>query len=239
MPAYYPIFLDVRNRRCVVFGGGVIGAEKVVRLLEYGARVVVISTEIDETLKTDVEQSRITWVQRNYREGDLEGAFIAIVADTRNAELNQSVSEEAMERNIPLNVVDVTNLCTWIAPSITKRGDVIVATSTGGASPALARWFRERLSGSARDKIRYELMEYADLAPLLSRARNKLVRKGLKVSADHWQACLVDDLVELVQAGNIRKAEEMLYNMLQVGLDCNCSSGCKMWEERCKLLIDS
>ena len=232
MPAYYPIFLDVRDRRCVVFGGGDIGEEKTVRLLEYGARVVVISPDINDALHDDVDGRRLTWIRRKYQPGDLESAFIAIVADTSDGKLNGAVSDEARERNVPLNVADVTHLCTWIAPAVVKRGDVILAASTGGASPALARWFREQLSGTARTRPRHEVMEYADLAPLLSRARGELTSLGLKVNADHWQACLTDHLVDLVQAGKMEEAGEMLMDMLLKGVDCDCQEGmCKMSEE--------
>ena len=232
MPAYYPIFLDVRDRRCVVFGGGDIGEEKTARLLAYGAEVVVISPDINDTLHDDVDGRHLTWIRRRYQPGDLEYAFIAIVADTSDGKLNTAVSDEARERNVPLNVADVPNLCTWIAPAVVKRGDVIMAASTGGASPALARWFREQLSGTAKTRPRHEVMEYADLAPLLSQARGELTGLGVKVSADHWQACLTDHLVDLVQAGKLEKAKEMLMAMLLKGVNCNCQEGmCSMLEE--------
>ena len=95
--------------------------------------------------------------------GDLGGAFIAVAA-TGDDDANEMISKEARERNVLLNVVDVTHLCTFIAPAVARRGDVTIAVSTGGASPALARKFREELSAAS-------LLEYADLAPLLSFAR--------------------------------------------------------------------
>ena len=122
----------------------------------------------------------LAWVRRGYEPGDLEGAFVAIVADTSDDDVNRAVSAEARERNVPLNVADVTDLCTWIAPSIVRRGDVVVASSTGGASPALARRFREQLNGTNRVETGYDLMALADLAPLLSSARQELVRQGVQ-----------------------------------------------------------
>ena len=85
MPAYYPVFLDVTDRRCVVIGGGNIGEEKVVKLLEYDARGIVISPEVNDRVKELASEDRITWSQREYSSGDLVGAFIAIAATDDNA----------------------------------------------------------------------------------------------------------------------------------------------------------
>ena len=232
MPAYYPVFLDVRGRRCVVFGGGDVGQEKVERLVDYGADAVVISPKVTGAVRQMAAAARVTWIRRRYSSGDLEGAFIAIVADTSDGEMNKAISREALERNVPLNVVDMTDLCTWIAPSVVRRGEVIVATSTGGASPALARKFRDELSRSGRTQSRHPVMEFADLAPLLSDARRELQRKGVRLTSDHWQACLTDDLVELVQAGKPEEAMETLVARLMIGAECDCQDGkCRMWED--------
>ena len=232
MPAYYPVFLDVRGRRCVVFGGGDIGEEKVERLVEYGADTVVISSEVHESVREIADRGGLTWISRGYLPGDLEGAFIAIVADTSDGAVNEAVSREALERNVPLNVADVTNLCTWIAPSVVRRGEVIVATSTGGASPALARKFREELAGTSRTGSRHPVMEYADLAPLLSAARSELQRKGIRLTPDHWQACLTDELIDFVQADEIDRAKQVLMDNLLVSTTCDCTDNvCKIYEE--------
>ena len=232
MPLYYPIFLDLRGRRVVVIGGGAMGEEKVTRLLPYEAQVVVVSPDVTDEVAELADDGTIEWVRRPYRRGDLDGAFIAIVADTSDDAVNQAVSEEARERNVPLNVADVTELCTWITPSVARRGEVIVATSTGGASPALARRFREILNGECRLESRHELMDFADLAPLLSDARKQLLDKGIRLNLDHWQACLTDELIDLMQAGHIERAEKVLMDSLLVGTTCDCSdSVCAMYEE--------
>ena len=232
MPLYYPVFLDLRGRRVVVIGGGDMGEEKVSRLMPYGAEVVVVSPDVTNEVSVLAEDGKIEWVKRPYRSGDLEGAFITIVADTSDDAVNQAVSEEARERNVPLNVADVTDLCTWITPSVARRGEVIVATSTGGASPALARRFREILNGECRLESRHELMDFADLAPLLSDARKQLLDRGIRLNLDHWQACLTDELIDLVQAGDIERARQVLMDSLLVGTTCDCSdSVCAMYEE--------
>jgi precorrin-2 dehydrogenase/sirohydrochlorin ferrochelatase len=232
MPLYYPVFLDLRGRRVVVIGGGAMGEEKVTRLMPYGADVVVVSPDVTDEVSKLAQDGQVEWTRRLYRGGDLEGAFIAIVADTSDDAVNQVVSEEARERNVPLNVADVTDLCTWITPSVARRGEVIVATSTGGASPALARKFREILNGTSRIPTRHELMEFADLAPLLSDARKQLLDKGIRLNLDHWQACLTDELIDLVQAGQIEQAKQVLMDSLLVGTTCDCADTvCAMYEE--------
>ena len=206
MPGYYPVFIDVRGRRCVVIGGGAIGEEKIHRLMECGANVAVISPTVTGGVQDIADAGRLEWSQREYRPGDLEGAFIAIAA-TDDSNTNTRIAEEANERNVLLNVVDVTHLCTFIAPSVARRGEVTIATSTGGASPALARKFREELSSS-------RLLEYADLAPLLSEARTELKRRNRNVLPDRWQTCIDEQLLDLVQAGKSAEARDILMSNL-------------------------
>ena len=232
MPVYYPIFLDLRNRNCVVIGGGNVGEEKAKALLEFGAHVVIISPSINPGLVKKMDSKQLTWIKRNYKRGDLKEAFIAIVADTSNGNINLAVSEEAKARNVPLNVSDIPRLCTWIAPAIAKRGDVIIATSTGGASPALARKLRAELEGTSKINSGLEIMEWADLAPLLSEVRKELSDQGLRINADHWQACLTEDLVEFIQSGRTEEAKALLLYRLKISIKCDCGSGmCKIWED--------
>ena len=209
MPRYYPAFIDVKQRRCVVIGGGNIGQEKVEKLLDCGARVVVISPEVNPDIREMAEDGVVTWSQREYQPGDLAGACIAIAATDDN-KVNRQIASEAEERNVLLNVVDVTHLCTFIAPSVVHRGDVTIATSTGGASPALARTFREMLSTS-------RILEYADLAPLLSDARLELRRRAERVDPDHWQSLITEELLDLVQTGQDDEARRRLMDGLLAG----------------------
>ena len=211
MPAYYPVFIDVQDRTCVVIGGGNIGEEKVHKLLECGAKLVVISPEVNDGVARLAGDNRIEWLRREYESGDLASAFIAIAATDDNS-VNRQISKEAEERNVLLNVVDVTHLCTFIAPSVARRGEVTIATSTGGASPALARKFREELTGS-------RLLEYADLAPLLADARTELKSMGVRIPPDHWQTCITESLLDMVQAGHDELAKKTLMAQLLEGAD--------------------
>ena len=206
MPRYYPAFIDVRRRNCVVIGGGALGEEKVVKLLECDAKVIVIAPEVTPTVEELASDGEVEWLEREYRSGDLAQAFIAI-ASTEDDETNRQIYAEAEERNVLLNVVDVTHLCTFIAPSVARRGEVTVATSTGGASPALARTFREQLESS-------RILEYADLAPILAKGRAELRQRGLRVAPDHWQSCITEEFLDTVQNGD----EATAYQMLEDGL---------------------
>ena len=189
MAPYYPVYLDVRDRRCVIVGGGQIAEGKVAALLESGARICIVSPEVTDEIQDMADSGALTLEKREYRDGDLEGAFIAIAA-TDDPDLNERISREATARNVPLNVVDVTHLCTFIAPSIVRRGEVTVAISTAGLSPALARKLRVELQDSPA-------LDYADLAPMLSEVRLELRSEGAVIDAEHWQTCLNRELVAL------------------------------------------
>ena len=214
MAKYYPAFIDVRNRTCIVIGGSDIGRDKVEKLIDCGASVRVISPESESWLSELERNDQVEWVKRKYQPGDLKDAFIAILADTNEQNINVKVSDEASERNVLLNVVDVTHLCTFIAPSVANRGEVTIATSTGGASPALARTFREKIETECPCR----LLEFADLAPLLSWARGVVKENNWIINPSHWQKCINEELLDMVQSGREDLARERLISCLERGV---------------------
>ncbi len=231
-PVYFPVYLDLRGRAVVVVGGGAGGEKKVRGLLPTEAAITVIAPEVEPYVRDLAASGRIEHLARGYRDGDLEGAVLVVVADTSDETVNAAVNAEAARRNVVCNVEDVTHLCTFIYPSVVRRGDVTVAVSTGGASPALARKFREMLSGSSPVANRHSVMEFADLAPILSDTRLELRRRGIRLELDHFQACITDELVDLVQAGREAEARERLMADLLIGAECGCEPGsCRMWNE--------
>ncbi len=214
MPRYYGIFVDVLDRHCVVFGGDPHeGERKVKYLLECGANVTLFSPEDDtsEYLKSLASNGDIAWIQRTYREGDLEGVWIAIVADTSDATINETIAEEATKRNVLLNVMDVTPLCTFIAPALIQRQDVTVAVSTAGTSPALARRLRERISN--HDGCR--CLQWADLGPMLADVRKDVRARELPVTPDDWAQSITDEMLEAFQSGESADARQMLVQALE------------------------
>ena len=205
MALYYPAFLDVKGRLCVVVGGGEVAERKIASLLECGARVRVVSPEATEAVQRSAEAGTLSWERREYLEGDLEGAFLAIAA-TDDRSVNSTIAQEAERKKVLLNVVDVTSLCSFVAPSVVRRGEVVLAISTGGLSPALARKLREELEKSTA-------LEYADLATLLSEVRLELREEGARVAPDHWQACLNEEVLALYRKDK-RAAKERLKESL-------------------------
>ena len=231
-PVYFPVYLDLRDRDVVVVGGGAGGEKKVRGLVPTGARITVIAPSVEPYVEDLARDGRLRHVARGYLDGDLEGAVLVVVADTSDEGVNLAVNAEAMRRNVVCNVEDVTHLCTFIYPSVVRRGDVTVAVSTGGASPALARKFREMLSGSSPVANAHPVMDFADLAPILSDTRLELRRRGIRLELDHFQACITDELVDLVQSGREAEARDRLMADLLIGADCGCDPGtCRMWTE--------
>ncbi len=157
---YYPVFLNLYGRLCVVVGGGSVAERKTISLLEAGAVVRVISPSLTEGLRRFLESGGIQHIPRGYRKGDLEGAFL-VVAATPDMDLNRSIFRDGEE--IPVNVVDIPELCSFIVPSVLRRGSLTIAISTSGVSPALSRSIREEME----DLYGEELGEYLDFLSLV------------------------------------------------------------------------
>jgi precorrin-2 dehydrogenase/sirohydrochlorin ferrochelatase len=141
---YYPVNLNVRNRKCLVVGGGPVGTRKVKTLLECGAAITVVSKNISEELKKLSETEMLFIEERPFHSSDLEGVFLVICATSDEA-LNLRISSEAERRNMLCNVADVPEACNFILPAVVQRGDLIIAISTSGNSPAFAKKLREEL----------------------------------------------------------------------------------------------
>ena len=204
MTAYYPVYLNLRGRRCVIVGGGTVAEGKIGRLLDSGAEILVVSPDATPGIRQFVTDGAVRWEQRTYEEGDLDGAFIAIAA-TNVREVNRRIFEEAEERGVMLNAVDDPPNCSFIAPSIVQRGPVTLAISTGGVSPALARKLRESLQTS-------EALAWADLSGVMAVARSHLRETGQLAGIDpqRWQCCITPQLLAMVQEGQQSEAAESL-----------------------------
>ncbi|MBI4500893.1 MAG: uroporphyrinogen-III C-methyltransferase [Gemmatimonadetes bacterium] len=166
---FYPVLLNLRGRRAVVIGGGAVAVQKVRGLRDAGAAVTVIAPEASAGLEELAELGGVEIMWREYRAGDLEGAFLAIAA-TDDRAVNRQVWEEAERCGIPLNAVDDLPHCSFIAPSVHRQGAVTVAVSTGGKSPALAVRLRERIAALVGP-------EYGALADLLGSLREEIAAR--------------------------------------------------------------
>ena len=142
---FYPMFVDLEGRRCVVVGGGPIATEKVEKLLDHGAAIRLVSPQVTPELAQMVSDGAIReFHERTYRPDDLEGCFLVIAA-TNLDPINRMIWQDAEARNMVCNVVDVPPLCNFIVPSIVRRGELALAISTGGASPVVATHIRRQL----------------------------------------------------------------------------------------------
>lgn len=144
MRKFYPMLVDLEARRCLVVGGGRVAERKVGLLLECGAEVELVSPKATARLAALAGAGRIRWRRRAARPSDVRGAFL-VVAATDDAAANRHVAERARKAGSLVNVVDDPEACTFLVPSVIRRGELTIAISTGGGSPALAKRLRERL----------------------------------------------------------------------------------------------
>jgi len=206
--SYYPIFLNISDKRCVVVGGGQVALRKVKALLEHGASVEVCSPDVCPELNKLAESGEIRVLPRSFQTGDLQDTFIAIAA-TSDKSINLQVAQEAQREAVLVNVVDDAEISDFITPSYVRRGDVTIAVSTAGKSPALARKIRTRLEKELDE-------EYASLVHLISEVRAEVKQQQIKVDGDAWQEALdLDLLIKLVRQGEKGKARNILLNNLK------------------------
>lgn len=150
---YYPVFLNLTGKRCLVVGGGRVAERKCLSLVKAGAKVTVVSPELTVRLKSYKEKGLIKYINRSYRSSDIKSAFIVIAA-TSSAETNERVfidanaaSQDNLSTEKLFNIADRPALSSFIVPSVVKRGLLTIAISTGGASPAVAKTIRRELQG--------------------------------------------------------------------------------------------
>ena len=206
MPDYYPAYLNLAGKKCVILGGGTIAQGKIAGLRDAGAVITIISPDATAGIQRAAQNGHVQWLEREYQPGDLEGAFIAVAA-TNVWHVNREIYDEAEKLGVLLNVVDDPDLCTFIAPSVVKRDPVTLAISTGGASPALARKLRETLAD-------HPALEWADLAGVLARARQEVKQRRVAIDPDRWQCCITQELLRLAQGGQEEEALDILLAQL-------------------------
>lgn len=208
---YYPAILDIAGRRAVVVGAGKIGEGKIEGLLHADAKVTVVSLTATDRVREWARAGRIELHERAYLSSDLDDTFLVIAA-TENNDTNVRVFEDAEARQMLCNVVDVTHLCNFILPSIVRHGDLAIAVSTGGASPAMARRIRISLAQCYGD-------EYAVALELLGSLREEL--KTMYPSPDDrkvlFERMVYSDFMELVRAGDVERIEAWVQRCIDEG----------------------
>ncbi len=208
MTTFYPVYFNLEARPCVVIGGGEIAEQKVLGLLEAGAHVTVVSEQVTRRLDELATQGLIQLTRRSYRRGDLEGMFLAIAAPEGRA-VNNEIWEEAGQRGTPLNAVDDLPHCTFIAPAIYRQGDLVIAISTGGKSPALAVRLRERLAALIGP-------EFSAFLDLLGDLRAEVAARvpGFAARTSLWYRIVDSDAIEFIRRGDIAGARQRTLQLL-------------------------
>ena len=210
---YYPAYLDVQKRRCLVVGGGPVGTRKVKMLLKCGALVTVISPDVSEQLQNLAKSGDITLLVRSYRSEDLAGMFLVIGA-TDDENLNLKISEDANRLNLLCNIADRPQDCNFILPSIVSRGDLTISISTSGKSPALAKKLRKSLEYQFGE-------EYAVLLQLMGAIRNKLLRQSHEPEAHKtlFEQLINSGLVDMIRDNQTADINALLFKVLGEGYD--------------------
>ena len=206
---YYPIFIELQDRRCLVIGGGREAQRKVEGLLAAGGNVTVIAPKLTRDLQGLLAEGRIDLQQREYQEGDLEGYEVVMVA-TNDGAVNGEVAAEGKRRRVWVNAADDTKNCDFILPAVVRRGRITIAASTGGSSPALARRLREELEAYLTDDM-------PALADLLAEVRDELRSRGIAPDAEVWQEAIDEELRLLLVQRKHRQAKARLLESLGVG----------------------
>ena len=208
MSRFYPILVDLQGKKALVVGGGKVAQRKIESLLEYGGSVHVIARELTAELEQLRSRKRIELLGGEFSEAHLEGAFLVIAA-TDDALLNRRVSQEAQKRGLLVNAVDQPADCNFIVPSVLSRGDLLIAVSTSGKSPAFAR------------KVRLELdqhfgEEYGFFLNLMGNLRKEILRLGLSQEENKkaFEELVYSDLLQAIRQKKWDLASQIIEKVL-------------------------
>jgi precorrin-2 dehydrogenase/sirohydrochlorin ferrochelatase len=201
---YYPIYLDIRDRKCVIIGGGEVAARKAERLLDCGAKVSVISPKLTPELASLKEKDLIYHLAVEYK-GDLIDGAALVIGATDDEKTNAQISHDARSKGIPVNIVDDPQKCDFILPALVQRGDLAIAVGTGGKSPALARHLRKELESKYGK-------EYEIFLNILGNLRVKMV-KNEGIGKDWFESLLAAGILNSIQEKNKEKVKKTVHKI--------------------------
>lgn len=206
--SYYPIYLNMQGRRCLVIGGGAVAERKIAALLEAGAVPTVVSPAITDAIARWAKDHSVELIARGYRSSDLTEHELAFVA-TDDGAVNEQVYSDGRRLGVWVNAADDPAHCDFILPSVLRRGDLTVAVSSGGTSPALSRTIREELE-------LYFTEEYELLVKMAGEARAELQARGLSLPFETWRRALSGEVRQLLMRGDVARAKARLLRDLGV-----------------------
>lgn len=207
----YPVFLNIAGRRCVVVGGGTVAERKVLRLLTCGAQVTVVAPELTPGLDALWREGKIEVKKEPYHPSVLNGAFLVIGA-TDQRDINEQIYHDGRPKNVLVNIVDDPQRCDFILPSLLERGDLCIAISTAGKSPALARKIRQQLSKVVGPEYGI-LLQIMGIIRECYRQSEPDSQKRLKT----YRRLLSTDILEEIRQRRWQKVEEIIKE--QTGLN--------------------
>ncbi|SEM70472.1 precorrin-2 dehydrogenase [Syntrophus gentianae] len=212
---YYPVFFDLREKVCLVVGGGTVAERKVQRLLECEASVRVVGESLSEGLQSLQKSGQIQCLAGRYSAACLDGAFMVICA-TDDRAVNEQVMRDCRSRGIPVNVVDDPERCDFILPAIAEQGDLSIAVSTGGKSPALAKRLRRELEDQYGP-------EYRELVNILGELRKRRLAKGYPSEENRtiFEAVVSSDILEQLRKGDREGVREKIRRLSGEDLEQN------------------
>jgi siroheme synthase-like protein len=204
----YPIFAVIEDKPCLVVGGGAVGERKVADLMAAGARVTVVSPTLTPELAVLAGRGEIRYLPEDFTEGMVEGMAL-VMAATDDRKVNAAVSAAAQARGIWVNVADDPEYCTFIVPAQVRRGELTLAISTGGASPALARQLRQEFQQHLGP-------EYGPYLDLLQRVRTRLLseRRAHPDNGPLFHQLVQSPLREAVAQGDRARVLKVLQEVL-------------------------
>lgn len=204
MAHLYPIFLNLENKPCLIVGGGKVAERKAESLLEYRARIVLVSPKAEESIQNWADQGLLSWIPREFEKQDLEDIFMVFIA-TDTAEINQQIAALCRERSIMVNAVDDPPNCDFYVPSVLRRNSLALAISTEGKSPLYAARLKRELANIISE-------EHGQYVEILGDLREKVKDSGLDIDQRKkiFSRLVDSDLLELVKAGLNDKVEERI-----------------------------
>lgn len=204
---YYPVALDLAGKECLVVGGGGLALEKIHGLLRAGARVTAVAPEPLGEIAELEAGSAVSVRPRDYHPDDLNGIYLAYGA-SEDRELNARVALDARARGILVNAVDDIPHCDFFAVALVRRGDLQIAISTNGRSPAFARWMREYLDSCLPDQL-------GEVLDVMGCARDRLRSDGAVPPYDIWREAIDNEVFDAVHTYDRDEAQARVMASLQ------------------------